>query len=249
MRFLLFRLYAPLGSWGEVAVGAVRPSHAYPSRSALLGLIGAALGLRRDAETWHVRLGAALGFAVAVYEEGALLRDYHTVQVPGRSLLKRFQPATRADELAFPRSELNTIVSTRDYWQDALSVAGVWQKNDDPDFSLERIADALRRPHFVLYLGRKSCPPALPLAPRIVEAEDFQAALAQADFPPVEELRVASRPRRIAGEAPERIGAAVTFSVPRKDEPLSRRRWQFGDRIEYVALLAQAEAAAEEEAG
>ena len=52
--YLVMRLYAPLASWGEIAVGEVRHSANYPSKSALLGLLGAALGVRRDDDA-HAR--------------------------------------------------------------------------------------------------------------------------------------------------------------------------------------------------
>ncbi|MEN9864624.1 MAG: hypothetical protein RL748_214, partial [Pseudomonadota bacterium] len=47
MEFLLFQLQAPLASWGGAAVGEFRGSEEYPGQSALLGLLGAALGLTR----------------------------------------------------------------------------------------------------------------------------------------------------------------------------------------------------------
>ncbi|MGH8674002.1 MAG: type I-E CRISPR-associated protein Cas5/CasD, partial [Burkholderiales bacterium] len=73
MDILVFRLYAPLASWGDVAVGEYRPSHAYPGRSALLGLIAAALGVDRGDEQRHRQLDDELAFAVAVFAEGSLL--------------------------------------------------------------------------------------------------------------------------------------------------------------------------------
>src|SRR6185295_12377864 len=62
--FLVFRLYGPLASWGEVAVGEVRPSNLHPTRSALLGLLGAALGLRRSDEAALADLARTVRFAV-----------------------------------------------------------------------------------------------------------------------------------------------------------------------------------------
>ncbi len=41
--YLVFQLYAPLAAWGGQAVGQERPSDDHPSRSALLGLLAAAL--------------------------------------------------------------------------------------------------------------------------------------------------------------------------------------------------------------
>ena len=48
MDYLVMRLYAPLSSWGTVAVGEDRPTVNYPTRSAVLGLLGAALGIKRS---------------------------------------------------------------------------------------------------------------------------------------------------------------------------------------------------------
>lgn len=248
MNFLLFRLYAPLASWGDVAVGEFRPSFGYPGRSALLGLIGAALGIDRSDEQSHRRLDDGLGFAVAVYSEGTLLRDYHTAQVPGAADLKKRPHRTRADELAVPRHDLNTILSTRDYRQDALSVVGTWLRPDAEGVSLDEIHSTLARPRFTLYLGRKACPPALPLSPQVIEAADFRTALSHARFPAVEDaaaLHLPAQPLRVAWEDGPSVGWPQSFSVPRKDAPLSRRRWQFADRTERVALIAAAEPAAE----
>ena len=50
MEYLLFRLYGPLASWGEIAVGESRHTAAYPGKAALIGLLAAALGIRRDEE-------------------------------------------------------------------------------------------------------------------------------------------------------------------------------------------------------
>jgi CRISPR system Cascade subunit CasD len=241
MKFLLFRLYAPLASWGDVAVGEFRPSLGYPGRSALLGLIGAALGIERSSEDGHRRLDGALAFAVAVYSEGALLRDYHTAQVPGAAILKKRPHRTRADELALPRHELNTILSRRDYRQDAVSIAGACLRAGHSDPDLETIQAALQQPRFTLYLGRKACPPALPFSPKLVDADTFRAAIEAAAFPAIEELTgpaLPSVPIRVAWEDGIDVGWPQSFTVPRKDAPRSRRRWQFGDRTERVALIA-----------
>ena len=46
--YLLFRLHGALASWGDIAVGDIRPSYRYPSKSAVIGLLAAALGVERD---------------------------------------------------------------------------------------------------------------------------------------------------------------------------------------------------------
>ena len=87
MQFLVFQLQAPLAAWGDVAVGEYRGSREHPGASALIGLLGAALGVRRDDEAGHAALRDGYGFAVGTVATGHLLRDYHTAQVPGRSSL------------------------------------------------------------------------------------------------------------------------------------------------------------------
>ena len=101
--------------------------------------------------------------------------------------------------------------------------------------TLDALAHALRQPHFVLYLGRKCCPPAAPLAPAVTEAASALAALAAylaaADPPAVL--------RSLAWADGVEAGISPHLSVPRTDRLIRRRGWQFGDRTEHLALLAE----------
>jgi CRISPR system Cascade subunit CasD len=234
MQFLVFQLQASLAAWGDVAVGEYRGSRDYPGASALIGLLGAALGLKREDEAAHATVRDGYRFAVGMVSAGQLLRDYHTAQVPGRTSLKVRPHATRRDELSVPKHELNTILSTRDYRQGATCAVAV-QALPDAVHTLEALAQALREPRFVLYLGRKCCPPAAPLAPQVVDADSALAALgaylAAADPP--------ARLRSLAWGDGVPAGVAAHMSAPRKDRLIRRRGWQFGDRTEHLALLAE----------
>ena len=110
MDYLVFQLQAPLSSWGEPAVGEFRGTAEHPSQSALVGLLGAALGIWRDDEAAHAALRDGYGFAVGLQSGGSLLRDFHTAQVPKHSALKGRPLATRRDELAVPKADLGTIL-------------------------------------------------------------------------------------------------------------------------------------------
>ena len=149
MDYLVFQLQAPLSAWGETAVGEFRPTANYPSESALLGLLAAALGIRRKEENVHAALRSGYGFAIGVLCSGRLLRDYHTAQVPGRVSLKNRPHNSRRDELNLPKDELNTILSTRDYRQDAASLVAVQMRNGAP-YALSDVAQALAKPRFTL---------------------------------------------------------------------------------------------------
>jgi CRISPR system Cascade subunit CasD len=239
VEFLVFQLQAPISAWGETAVGEFRPSANYPSESALLGLLAAALGIRREQEDVHLALRAGYGFAIGVLASGRLLRDYHTAQVPGRVALKNRPHNSRRDELSVSKDELNTILSTRDYRQDASSIVAVQMLEGAP-YTLTNLALALSQPYFTLYLGRKACPPTLPLNPQVVTAESALAAIQtyHRALPEHTDEDALELERLVWGN---RVASGVThdLEVIRKDRLLSRQQWQFGDRSEYVALAPQ----------
>lgn len=239
MDYLIFQLQAPLSAWGETAVGEYRPSANYPSESALIGLLAAALGVERSDEDQHQALRAELSFAIGVQSAGRLLRDYQTAQVPGRVSLKNRPHRTRRDELNMSKEELNTILSTRDYRQDAACLVAV-QTKTDASFSLVDLALAIQQPKFVLYLGRKTCPPSLPLWPQVIAAENALQAMQAYRVQLAEKSGEVIAPlERLVWGAGINAGVQEDLQVVRKDRLLSRVHWQFGDRLEFVALLAQ----------
>lgn len=243
-QFLTFALVAPLASFGDLAVGERRGGWDRPGRSAVLGLVGAALGLERDDEAAHQALEAQYGLGLLCHASGSLLADYHTAQVPPTRRGRRFR--TRAEELAAP--DLSTILSRRDYRQGAWHLAVLWPRKQ-ARWPLTELAEAMQRPVFALYLGRKSCPLGLPLAPQILEAPDAVAALRERHRHGPE-----ARLRHPAGRQPWRDTMAQAASttrivmdrrdVPpdalvertefRRDAVRSRGHWQFDLREEAV---------------
>jgi CRISPR system Cascade subunit CasD len=253
METLIFQLQAPLSSWGEAAVGEYRPSAEYPSQSAIQGLLAAALGIDRDDGVAQTALRGSVRLAVGVLSQGRLMRDYHTAQVPGRTDLKNRPHATRRDELSLPKNDLNTILSSRDYRQDAASMVAV-QIVADASYTLMQLAEALKKPRFVLYLGRKSCPIAVPLYPCILDTgtittafSDYQknvSALWEQTLPghpPPSEMKI----QKIAWgddfgtEDLTAVGVQRDVTIVRKDQVITRQGWQFGDRREHIALLVK----------
>jgi len=239
MDFLIFQLYGPMAAWGEIAVGDHRPSAAYPSKSAILGLLAAALGIRRDQDDEHRQLAESYGFAVRVDAIGDLLRDYHTIQVPHAQRGARYY--TRQDELA--AEKLDTILSQRDYRTDAYCLVALWSRNTPP-YSLEQLSEHLRQPRFTLYLGRKSCPPARPLAPQVITTHCLREAFEgykTSDSP----VRCDPQQRYYWEElSTAEAGMKADMSHPRRDMPTSRVRWQFADRDEFFALQTLEEGSA-----
>lgn len=233
MKYLLFRLYGPMSSWGDIAVGETRPSFTHPTKSAVLGLVAGAMGIRRDEEEKHRLLAEEIGFAVQVEFMGHPLSDYHTAQVPSGK--ERY--CTRRQELSGEKSELNTILSTRDYRTDGLYIIVLWQRKNG-EGSIEKIKEKLEQPEFIPYLGRKSCPVALPFEAQVIDAVSLVGALAKGKF-----LDIRSLGFKFAGQKmlywddDTAAGVEQQHIFERRDLPLSRGRWQFDTRKERYAAL------------
>ena len=171
--YLVFQLYGPMASWGDIAVGETRRSALQPSKSAVLGLLAAALGINRADDTLHAAMADAYGFAVKVLSSGSLLVDYHTVQVPPQKRNTVFR--TRKDELA--AEKLGTLLSNREYRCDTACIVAIWIAQENAPFSFGELQTALNRPKFIPYLGRKSCPLAIPMNPEIKPFDTLKKAL------------------------------------------------------------------------
>lgn len=236
MQCLVFRLYGAMASWGSTAVGGVRPTRPAPSRSAVVGLLSAALGLKREQEEEIARLNDGVGMAIKSESDGRLLRDYHTAQVPSSD--KTAIWSHRKAELENGARDVNTILSTRDYrvdghWLVALSL------RDGASHTLQALRDALLEPVFPLYLGRKSCPLSVPVHPVISEAGSMKQALDTYRFPVASngkaETVLYAETVQYDWDQGLDIGLTAEETNERWDQPASRLRWQFDKRLVHSA--------------
>lgn len=247
MDYLLFRLYGPMASWGDIAVGESRHSFRGPTKAAVMGLVAAALGIKREEEERHLALNRSYSMATAVITQGQLLRDYHTVQAP--DAVGKFRYRTRRDELILGKARLGTVLSSREYRTDALAWVAL-RASDDMPYSLPQLADALAEPVFLLYLGRKSCPLGAPLDAQLIVAKDFQQA-----FSRYQPRSLCAADRGMSASAmderylsqggaveyywegqvddfadKENLNRAQVMTLTQHDQLLSRVRWQFSAR-------------------
>lgn len=130
MSTLLLRLAGPMQAWGAEAQFEIRKTNREPTKSGVIGLLAAALGLRRDEPLTEL---AQLRFGVRVDREGVLLRDFHMA-----------------------RGQKDAYVTTRYYLCDAVFLVGV---SCEDEALMQRLAEAVACPAFPLFLGRRSCPP------------------------------------------------------------------------------------------
>ncbi|AWD23009.1 type I-E CRISPR-associated protein Cas5/CasD [Fuscovulum blasticum] len=216
--FLIFGLTANLGAMGELAGHERRGGLTFPGRSAVIGVMGAALGIRRDGDFSALEV---LEITIGLHDSGAPLRDYHTIETVPSAAVK--SPNSRPEALRAARGRTNTTITLRDYRAGPLfSVAVAGQ-------GLAALATALNAPVFTLYLGRKSCPLAAPPGARLVQAERAEDALAQLILPP---WRQKDQLQAVVVEDP--AGEVL------HDRALDRARWHFAARRVAVRPVAGA---------
>lgn len=149
---LVLRLAGPMQSWGVSSQFVHRATETFPTKSGLVGLLAAAQGRRRCDPIEDL---AELRFAARIEQQGQILRDFHT---------------SRRQKCMIENKE-RTLLSERFYCTDAVFLGFV----EGPDELVDVLAQAVVRPVFPLYLGRRSCPPALPLRLAVREGSAWDA--------------------------------------------------------------------------
>lgn len=150
MATLLLRLGGPLQSWGSSSVYDQRDTDDMPTKSAVIGLLAGALGRKRDESVEDL---AALNFGVRVDLPGSRLKDFQVTNMG---------------------EKLNANLSNRVYLTDAVFLVGL--ESDDEEF-LSEIDHAVNNPEYPLFMGRRSCPPTLPLNLGIRPGELYETLL------------------------------------------------------------------------
>ena len=198
MSTLLLRLAAPLQAWGTDSKFEVRRTNREPSKSGVIGLLAAALGLRRDADLSEL---SALRFGVRVDRNGEVIKDFHMA-----------------------KAEKTSYLTYRYYLSDAIFLVGLESENRS---ILEKIERALRNPCFPLFLGRRSCPPTLPLVLGIREGA-LENALREEENQNKDpnSIRQSHRYIRLDCDVAEQ-GGAVVQDLPISFNPMKR---EFGYR-------------------
>lgn len=149
MPTLLLRLVGPMQSWGTTSRFDQRDTGKEPSKSGVLGLLAAALGL--DRENW-TDLEPLTRLAMGVRHDrlGIPKRDYQTAGCAASDTVIKADGTQSKDG----------VVSQRFYLSDAAFLVGL----ECEEWSLlERIHPALRDPVWPLALGRKSYVPSEPI--------------------------------------------------------------------------------------
>lgn len=130
---LLLRCAGPMQSWGTRSRFSHRDTETEPSKSGVVGLLAAALGRPRGAD---LRDLASLEMAVRIDAPGHIEVDYQTALSVARA----------------SGSGSETVLSHRHFLADADFLVAL----SGPEDLLRDAHVALRRPHWPLFLGRRS---------------------------------------------------------------------------------------------
>ena len=136
MKTILLKFSGPLQSYGTSSHFQTRYTDYYPSKSAVLGLLAACLGYRRDEEE-KLRELSTLKFAVRIDQQGSLLKDYH-IAITDKEIVEKPQ----------------TYVTNRYYLEDALFVVAL----SGVDELIDTLTKAIKSPYFQPFMGRRSLP-------------------------------------------------------------------------------------------
>lgn len=166
MPTLAIHLDAPMQSWGTSSRFQYRETDAFPGKSAIIGLIAAAMGIdKHDAgEASRIAELAALRLTVLRIPKPHSvnrLTDFHTI---GGGYDKK---GPLYEKSSIPKkasgAPFGTVITRRSYLTGAAFAALL----DGDAALLESIRAALLDPVWGVWFGRKSCIPASPLAPVI----------------------------------------------------------------------------------
>jgi CRISPR system Cascade subunit CasD len=150
MSVLLLRLQAAMQSWGVQSRYSVRDTGREPSKSGVVGLLCAALGVpRTDTET--VAEIASLQMGVRIDSPGTMEKDFHTALDVMNA---------KGDKPPYSKHPKFTVISNRYYLADAVFLVGL-EGNDKA--LLQRLYTALYNPRWMLFLGRRAFVPSAPI--------------------------------------------------------------------------------------
>ena len=183
MPALAFYIDAPMQSWGASSKFQYRETNPFPTKSALVGVIAAALGIDKHGADEATSLQSIVDLKLTVVrldrstKKASRFTDFHTVgggYNKNRSLWDKMSIPQKASGAPF-----GTVITRRSYLSDT-TFAAILEGHAE---SLQHVQAALLDPTWGVWFGRKTCLPASPLTPTI--GADRQLALnALLDFLP-----------------------------------------------------------------
>lgn len=211
-RYLAIKLHGVMQAWGGHTYEDLRHSELIPTRSAVLGMLAACVGIDRGDIAGLESLSESVRMAVRLDSKPQRIMDFHTVM-----------DARKVDGKPNP----NPVVSKREYLCDAKYTILI-QTVSETTYTLESLEQAIKKPVYTPFLGRRSCLLSRPLFETVVLAIDFKQAFALCE--PMGGV-IYSDEKLYKDDALWRM----------RDEPVYARKRQFATRNVYIHSQAQEE--------
>jgi CRISPR system Cascade subunit CasD len=216
--YLSFLLDGPLQGWGNASQFDRRMTAAHPSKSGVIGLCAAALGVDKRSPDEAERLARLAALRLVTYRLPRVTRDGRELPVTRLSDFHTvgggYDRNDPAEALSIPRKASggpldNPAITTREYLQDARF--GVLLIGDAA--VLAPLPAAFADPRWGLWLGRRCCIPSTPILPEIHadRASAFGALLRMAG---VHSGRREDEFERTEDAAPDDYRADSAFDAP-----------------------------------
>lgn len=207
--YLVLKLQGVMQAWGGHTMEDLRHTERMPTRSGIVGLLAACLGIDRHDYRQLDALAQSLTIAIRADKRPKLstqrLTDFHTVMDARKVDGKRNK---------YP------VVSRREYLCDAVFTV-LLEVKKEAAFSQQTLVQAIKNPIYTPFLGRRSCPISRPLYEAELQADTISNAFSLLDS--------------LAGTVySEHAVTADDIVIHRRDAPLYARQRQFATHQWYM---------------
>ena len=174
---LAFLIHSPMQAWGASSRFPRRDTLPHPTKSGIIGMVAAALGIDKFSATEAAELAPLRELRLATYAIPRpdrwgknlpinRLQDFHTIG-------GGYDSKNPAEKEHLPRkagggSSPNAVITRRDYLLDSCFLIALTGATE----TLNRIPPALGNPKWGTWLGRKCCIPSVPVLAQV--GDDLQ---------------------------------------------------------------------------
>ena len=226
---LFLRLESPLQSWGEDSQWSERRTAPEPTKSGVVGMLACAMGWDDDERIRGLSHKIRIGVRCDIPGTPAPLRDYHTV---GGGYGDNNPQLLTADGSPKKSSgKAHTEQTWRYYLCDASFLVAVQSEDED---LISKLAEKIQNPHWPIFLGRKSCIPALPPFDGL---GDYQTLTDALESHPARFLCNRVLARRLVKHPRIVLECKHGEGIRRRDQFKSRKYWLFDPRYSKEELL------------
>lgn len=138
MKTILLKFAGPMQSWGTNSHFNIRKTDYYPSKSAIVGMILGAMGIRREESEPYLEKLNNIDFAVRIDQKGSLLKDLHVAKRAAKRAAKE-----------------DMYLTERYYLEDYVCIVAFGSYDHS---MIDEISNALKNPYFQPFMGRRSIP-------------------------------------------------------------------------------------------